>query len=144
MFLSYGKLKAIKIYWNQAADQLLSPHIKLFKKMQRGLALVSLPHFPHNFWRKISLLFCSINWTSFIVWLSLLYEILDNMCIAIVCKPGCDIMNPEVSLTFLIKLFFLHDQIVVTKTKISWERKELLRRNKKHFSLFLTGFQSHR
>ena len=38
------------------------------------------------------------------------------MCIAIVCKPGCDVMSFEVNLIFLIKPFFLHDQNVVTKT----------------------------
>ena len=50
------------------------------------------------------------------VWLPLLYEILGDMCIAIVCKPGCDVRNFEVNLIFLIKPFFLHDQKVVTKT----------------------------
>ena len=37
------------------------------------------------------------------------------MSIAIVCKPGSDIMNLEVNLVFLIKPFFLHDQKVVRK-----------------------------
>ena len=27
----------------------------------------------------------------------LICEILSNMCIAIVCKPGCDVMNFEVN-----------------------------------------------
>ena len=39
-------------------------------------------------------------------------------------------------LFFLIKPFFLHEQNVKTKIWISWERKELLRSNKKHFSSF--------
>ena len=43
-------------------------------------------------------------------------EILGNMRIAIVCKSGCDVMNFEVNLIFLIKPFFLHEQKVVTKT----------------------------
>ena len=34
----------------------------------------------HNFWRKIFILECFINWTIFIVWLLLLCEILGNMC----------------------------------------------------------------
>ena len=38
-----------------------------FFKKQRGLGLISLPYFLHNFWRKIFLLICSINWPSFIV-----------------------------------------------------------------------------
>ena len=37
------------------------------------------------------------------------------MCIAIACKPGCDVMNFEVNLIFLIKLFFLYDQKAKTK-----------------------------
>ena len=91
-FLLYGKLSIIKICWNQAADHSLSPHIKLFEKTRRGLKLVSLSHFLHTFWRKIFLLLYSINWPNFIVWLPLLCEIFGNICIAIVCKPGCGVM----------------------------------------------------
>ena len=82
----------------------------------KGLELVSLPHFLHHFWRKTFLLLCYINWPSFIVWLPSLCEILGNMCIAVVCKPGCVVMNFGVNLTFLIKPFFLNDQKVVTRT----------------------------
>ena len=32
------------------------------------------------------------------------------MCIAIVCYPGCDVMDFEIKLIFLIEPFFLHDQ----------------------------------
>ena len=78
-------------------------HILGFLKKSRGMELVFLPHFLHNFWRKILLLLYSINWTNFFVWLPLLCEILGSMCIAIVCKPGCDVMNFEVNLIFLIK-----------------------------------------
>ena len=117
-------------------------HNKLFKAIKWGLELVSLPHFLHKFWRVIFLLLYSINWQNFIVWLPLICEILDNMCIAIVCKPGFDLMNFEFNLFFPIKAFFLFDQNVVTKTEISWEWKELLKWNKKHFSSFLKGFQS--
>ena len=98
------------------------------------MELVSLAHFLHNFWRKTFLLLYSINWPNLIFWLPLLCEIFDNMCIAIVCKPGCDVMNFEAKLIFLIKLFFLQDQNVVTKTLISWEQKVLLRWNKTNFS----------
>ena len=108
--------------------------IMLFYKIKRGLKLVSLPHFVHNFWRKIFILLYSINPSSFIVWLPLLREILGDMCIVIVWKPDCDVMTFEVNLTFLIKPFFLQDQKVMTKTWISWVQKELLRWNKKHFS----------
>ena len=40
-------------------------------------------------------------------WLTLLLEILGNMCIAIIYYPGFDV--------FLIEPFFLHDQKVMTK-----------------------------
>ena len=40
------------------------------------MELVSLPHFLHNFWRKIFLLLYSINWPNFIIQLPLLCEIL--------------------------------------------------------------------
>ena len=71
----------------------------------------------------------------------LLLKILGKMCIAIACYPGCDVMDFEINLFFLIEPFFLHDQKVMTKTLISQERKEPLGWNKKHFSSFLKGFQ---
>ena len=51
LLLLYVKLTAIGILLklSVAADHLLSPHIKLYQKIKRGLELVSLPHFPHNF-----------------------------------------------------------------------------------------------
>ena len=109
--------------------------------LDKGLGIVFPAHFVYGFSTKIFLILYSINWRNFITWLSLLLEILGNMRIAIVCYPGCDVMDFEISLTLLIEQFFLHDQKVMTKTWISWERKELLRWNKKHFSSFLKGFQ---
>ena len=49
------------------------------------------------------------------------------MCIRIVYKPGCDVINFAVEPFFLIKPFFLHSQKAVTKIKIPSEQKELLR-----------------
>ena len=83
----------------------------------------------------------SINWPSFIVWLPLLLEIFRNMCIAIVCWPGYDVINFKTNLTFLIKPFLYMTKRSRKKLKISWKRKELLRWNKKHFLLFLSDFQ---
>ena len=85
---------------------MLLSHIRHFLKIKRGLELISLPHFLHNFWRKIFSLLYSINWPRFIAWLLLLCEILGNMCIAIIFKPGCDVMNFEINLIFPIKPFF--------------------------------------
>ena len=108
---SWGLSKYIETKLQLACFHLI---LSFFKKC-RGLELVTLPHFLHNIWRKIFLLSRYLNWRSFIVWLSLLCEISGNMCIGIVCKPGCDVMNFEANLTFLIKLLFLHDQNVVTR-----------------------------
>ena len=105
-----------------------------FLKSKKGLGLVSLPHFLHNFWSKIFPLLHSINGPNFIVWLPLISEILSNTCILIVWQPGCDVMNFKINLIFLIKLFFLHDLKVKTKIQISWERKTLFRWNKEYFS----------
>ena len=39
-----------------------------------------------------------------------------SICIAIVCYPGCDVLDFEIKLIFLIEPFFLHEQKVMTKT----------------------------
>ena len=57
---------------------------KTLLKTKRGLELVSMPHFLHDFWRKTFILIYSINWPKFIDWLPLLRAILVNMCIVIV------------------------------------------------------------
>ena len=43
--------------------------LSIFSKIKRSLELVSLPHFLHNFWRKMFLPLHYINWRSFNVWL---------------------------------------------------------------------------
>ena len=58
-----------------------------FKKTERGLELVSLSHFLHDFWRITFFLLQSINWPNCIVWLPLRHEILCKMCMLIVCYP---------------------------------------------------------
>ena len=45
----------------------------------------------------------SINRPNVIAWLPLPREILGNMCIAIVCFPGFDVMNFAINLIFLTK-----------------------------------------
>ena len=60
----------------------------------------------------------SINWPNYIVWFSLLTEILDNMCIVIVCFPGCDVLKIEINFTFLIKPFFYMRKDLGYKQKI--------------------------
>ena len=79
---------------------------KAFYKEKRSLKLVFLPHFLHECWRKIFLALNCINWPYFTAWLSLPVEILDSMCIVIICCSVRDVINFEVNLSFLIKLFF--------------------------------------
>ena len=51
-------------------------------------------HILRNFLWKIFLLF-STNWSNFIDWLPLLFEILGNMCVVILCFPVYDVINIE-------------------------------------------------
>ena len=88
-----------------------------------------------------SILFYSIFYSipNFIVWLSLLHEILGNMCIAIVSWLGCDVINFKGNLIFLIKPFCptwpkSHGKnLNISRTKTRW--------NKQHFSSLLKSFQ---
>ena len=80
-----------------------------FDFLDKGLAIVSPAHFVYDLSTKVFLMLYSINWPIFIAWLFLLLGILGNMCIAIVCYPGCDVMDFEINLIFLIEPFFQHD-----------------------------------
>ena len=108
LFLSYAKMRLSKYI----ETKLQTTHIKLFKNAKIGVELGSLLHFFHFFWRKIFILLYSINWLNFIVWLYLLREILSSVYIPIVCLQGCDVMNFEINLTFLIEPFFQHIQLM--------------------------------
>ena len=48
----------------------------------------------------------SIKWSNFIVWLSLVLELMGSMCIVITYYPVCDVKNFVINLSFLIKPFF--------------------------------------
>ena len=36
---------------------------------------------------------------------------MENMCVVVICFPGCDVINLEINLIFLIKLFFFMNKI---------------------------------
>ena len=114
-----------------------------FDFLEKDLGIASPPHFVYDFSKKIFFMLYFTNWPNFIASLSLLLDILINMCIAIACFPGCDVRNFEIKLIFLIKPFFLHDQKVKTLNQNFkyLENKKLLKWNKKHFSSFLKDFQ---
>ena len=61
--LAYNKIKLHTTlnYWSR--DMLN------FEFFEKGLEIVSPPHFVYNFLRKMLLMLCSINWPNFIAWL---------------------------------------------------------------------------
>ena len=73
--------------------------------LPRNESLKSPPRLALNICKQMFFMFF-INWPIFIVWLPLILEILGNMYIAIVCFPGCEVINFECSLIFLIRPFF--------------------------------------
>ena len=56
----------------------------------KGLGLASLPHFEYDVPTKIFLMLYFAVTLHSIVWLPLLFEILRNMCIAIIYLKVCD------------------------------------------------------
>ena len=76
--LAYNRNKLFKTlhYWSR--DMLN------FDYLDKGLRIVSPAHFGYDFSTEMFLVLYSLNWPHFIAWLSLLLEILGNMCIAIV------------------------------------------------------------
>ena len=56
-----------------------------FDFLDKSLGIVPPAHFVYDFLAKMFLMLYSINRLNFIAWLPSLLEILDNMCIAIVC-----------------------------------------------------------
>ena len=63
------------------------------------------------FQRKMFFILHYINCPNLIVWLPLLFEILDDMCVVTVCFPVCDVINFEISLILLFKpLFYMTEK----------------------------------
>ena len=96
-----------------------------FEFFDKGLGIVSIAHFVYDFSTEMFFMLCSINWPNFIVWLLLLLEI----CIAIACYPGCDVMDFEINLIFLIEPDFFtwpksHDKnLNILRTKRAFNVK---------------------
>ena len=98
LLLNKSRLHKILEYW--------SINMLIFDFLEKGLGLVSPPHLTYDFSRKMFPMLHSIYWPNFIVWLPLFLEILDNICIVIVCFSGCDAINFEINLIFPIRPFF--------------------------------------
>ena len=84
--------------------------------MEKGPPTVFPRLFLYDLSRKIFLKLYSINWTSFIIWLPLLLEILGNMCIVVTCEPEqyCIL---RLSRQFQTCLFFLRKRFRAHKNK---------------------------
>ena len=75
------------------------------------------------------------------VWMSLFFWDIGQYAYCNLFRD-CDIINFEVSLTFLIKLFSYLNKTSRQRFKTkSWKQKEFLGWNKKHFSSLLKDFQ---
>ena len=76
-----------------------------FGFLEKSLGMSYPPHFVYDFQERcfscyILLIGQNIAW---LPWL--LVEILVNMCIVIICFPGCDVINFEINHILLIKPF---------------------------------------
>ena len=106
-----NKSKPYKIldYWSR--------DILNFNFSEKGRGLVSSPHSVYDFSKKkMILMLHSIYWPNFIVWLPFFLEILGNMCIAIVCWPGCDIKKIWNWPHLFNQAVLIHGKKVKTKT----------------------------
>ena len=93
----------------------------------------------HDFWIKVFLSLYFINWTNLIVWLFVFVK-LGNVCIIILCYPGCDIINFGINLIFLIKLFFYMNKKSRQKLKYLENEKSFCDEIKSIFHHFLMTF----
>ena len=98
--LAYKKTRLYKTLDYRPRDMLN------FVFLEKGMGIVSAPHFVHDFSRKMLPILYSISWPNFIFSLYLLFEILGNMYTAIVYFPVFNTINFEINLIFLINSFF--------------------------------------
>ena len=88
-----------------------------FDTLEKCLGILSPPYFVYDFSRKMFLMLYSTKCSDFLFRLSLLLEILSNICIAIVCFLSWDVINLEINLVFLIKPFLYMTKIRRQKLK---------------------------
>ena len=79
----------------------------------------------------------SVNWPNFIVWLTLRLEILSSMCNVIVCCPVGGVINFEINLSFIIKLFSCMIKKVKEKFLNILRMKRAFNMKKKAFFIIL-------
>ena len=98
--------------------------------------MASPPYFIFDFSRKVFLMLHSINWSNLIVWLPLLHEILDNMCIAILCFPDCDVINFEIKRSFQWSRFSAWPKSKDKNLNILRTKRDFKEKQKAFFILF--------
>ena len=111
-----------KTYWNWGGNHWLLLYIKLFYKTEKGLQLVYLPHFLHDFEQNYLITLYSLDRPSFMIWLHLLFEIPGNMFIAIICVPLCDVIYLKFTVAFLSSGFPTNSKM--SKLKCKYLRNE--------------------
>ena len=101
------------------------------------MGLAYLPHFVHNFSRKIFLMLHSINWPSFIVCLSSWHIGQYVYCNYLLSSSWC---HKRSSHNFLLEpFFFLHNQKVRTKNINIWKTKRAFKMKWKWFLIIFKG-----
>ena len=87
-----------------------------FVFLDKGLGIISPAHFVYDFQQKCSSCYVLLTDQISLFGLPLLLEVLGNICIAIVCLQGCDVINFKINMIFLIKPFLYMTKKVKTKT----------------------------
>ena len=98
--LAYNRSNLLKISQYRSRDMLN------FGFLDKGLGIFSPAHFVYDFLTKMFLMSYSISGSTFIVRFPLLLKKLGNMCIAIACWLGCDVINFKINMIFLFKSLF--------------------------------------
>ena len=99
----------------------LSRDMVNFGFSEKSLRLVSPPHFVYI--SKKMFLMLHINWWNFIPWLPLFLQILGSMHIAIVCFPGCDVINFEINFIFFYMTKKSRQNLNILRTKRAFKVK---------------------
>ena len=92
--------------------------------------------------KKMFMILNSINWPNFITKFHLLLEIFGTMYIAIVCFTCFEVVNFEINLTFLIKLFFYMTKNANQKFKYLENQKRFWGEIKIFFCYLLLFFKN--
>ena len=129
---TYSSYPSNCIQWKQTALYCFRLFIQRFTQfffLEKSLAKVSPTHFVYDFPPTHILydfILYSINWPNLIVWLSLLFELLGKMCIAIFYFPSCYVINFEIYLIFLNQPLFIRGRLLVLILSLDLRYQKIL------------------